>query len=59
VVYPLTQTHTVIAESLRYASQAPDELTTMVMTLTAPPVSFLPTELHRQPFLRAVEQGPV
>jgi FAD/FMN-containing dehydrogenase len=44
VFYPATDAARIIRTAAEYASQAPDELTVMVMTMHAPPAPFIPAE---------------
>jgi hypothetical protein len=42
--YPAENAATIIRRAADYAAQAPDELTTMVMVMHAPPLPFIPAE---------------
>ena len=44
VFYPATDAATIIRRAADYAAQAPDELTTMVFVLQAPPLPFIPAD---------------
>ena len=44
VFYPATDAATIIRAAADYAAQAPDELTTMVFVLHAPPLPFIPED---------------
>ena len=44
IFYPATDAARIIREAADYAAQAPDELTTMVFVLHAPPLPFIPAE---------------
>ena len=44
----------VLREYARYANEAPDELSTQALMLTAPPLPFIPQELHGTPVILVV-----
>jgi FAD/FMN-containing dehydrogenase len=44
VFYPATNAATIIRRAADYAAEAPDELTTMVFVLQAPPLPFIPAD---------------
>jgi len=46
VVHPFSAARTVLPEYVRLVAQAPDELTAWVVLRKAPPLPFLPTEVH-------------
>lgn len=64
VFHPLERAAEVLAFYREYTAQAPDELTTMAAFMTAPPLPFIPENLHGRPALAiaacyagALEQG--
>jgi FAD/FMN-containing dehydrogenase len=49
VFYEMAEAETILREYARYASKAPDELTTMAMLLAAPPAPFIPPAQQGKP----------
>lgn len=49
VFYPLDRAREVLRFYREYAAQAPDEVTTLVVIMTAPPLPFIPGDLQGKP----------
>jgi FAD/FMN-containing dehydrogenase len=51
IVYPLAQGKSVLTRYREFTAQAPDEVSAWVVLRPAPPLPFLPAEVHGQPVL--------
>jgi FAD/FMN-containing dehydrogenase len=51
IVYPIAEAKSVLRQYREFAAQAPDDLTVWAVLRKAPPLPFLPPEVHGQPVI--------